>query len=740
MASPPRLRPASRARKAATGAGLGVLAALLAFGLGALGPLRDLEGRLTDLRTRLLADPGRADSRLLIVQVEDADLDWAQRELSLAWPWDLEANAAIVELVADAGAAALVVDVLHLDRGAGPGDLPAAAADLSDAERQRRELEALIAQSYGAALARLPSAVGLLLTDTPAYDVGVRRTLAEGRRAIEAATAPRRLVRAGADYPVLGVLEGARRVGFVNALPDPDGIVRRMAVVGWRAEVPYPSLAAAAAGLVKDAPVRIDDDAIHLGDARQALMEDGTFLLNFRAAGRGAYERLSAARLLQWAYARAQGAGVPPEARAALSGRIVVWGVNVKGAEDVIPTPVAESQDGPEVQATALDNLLRGDGRVRAPAGVERLLLVMLLAALGAGARGTRRRGYVHALPLAGLVGVAAAATWAFEAGVAWTLTAPAAGLFLLWGFLLAAQLLTEGRRNRWLEGTFGLYLNPAVIERLKQDPSLLALGGREREVTILFSDIEGFTGQSERLSPERLVALLNEYLTQHADAVLAEGGVLDKFIGDAVMAFYGEPIPRADHALAACRTALAVRDRLPGLERLWRAAGLGPLRVRFGLNTGRVVVGNMGSRQRFSYTAMGDAVNLASRLEGANRFFGTTILVGERTREALGDAVLTRPIARLRVKGKTEPVGVFEALALADGAPEPLRALCAAYGRAHAALRADDLEAARAALEEAQAQHPGDGPTRWLVDLLEGLAQGRRERPWDGTFTLDAK
>jgi adenylate cyclase len=301
-------------------------------------------------------------------------------------------------------------------------------------------------------------------------------------------------------------------------------------------------------------------------------------------------------------------------------------------------------------------------------------------------------------------------------------------------------KALTEGRRNRWLEGTFGKYLSPSVIEALKRDPSLIQLGGRRVEVSVLFSDVRGFTGISERLRPDDLVRLLNRYLTRQSAETLGEDGVIDKFFGDGVMAFFGDPIPHADHAKRACRAAVRSSRATADLESLTRELGVPEIVNRIGVNSGPALVGNMGSEARFDYTAMGDTVNLASRLESANKFFGSRILVGEATWDLAKDILVGKPIGRLVVMGRAEPVGVHEVVGLAGEAPEDLVRHARAFAEAHDAARSDDLETARARLAEAERLRPGDGPCAWLGRLLDDLEAGRRPRPWDGVVVLDAK
>ena len=205
-------------------------------------------------------------------------------------------------------------------------------------------------------------------------------------------------------------------------------------------------------------------------------------------------------------------------------------------------------------------------------------------------------------------------------------------------------------------------------------------------------------------------------------------------------MAFYGDPIPQEDHALRACRSALSVQARLPAFEPVWRGYGLTNFVVRIGVNSGEAVVGSMGSAHRSDYTCMGDAVNLASRLEGANKAFGTRILLGAATYDAAKRSIVAKPLGRLGVVGKTEPVAVYELMALREGASEELLAHVAAFTRAGDAARRGDLVAARAALDEAARLKSDDGPCAWFGKVLDRMESGDEPSPWSGTIVLTGK
>jgi adenylate cyclase len=227
----------------------------------------------------------------------------------------------------------------------------------------------------------------------------------------------------------------------------------------------------------------------------------------------------------------------------------------------------------------------------------------------------------------------------------------------------LALNYATEGKQKRFIKGAFKQYLSPLVIEELVQHPERLKLGGELRELSIFFSDIRGFTSISEHLNPQELTALLNNYLTAMTDIIYSHGGTVDKYEGDAIIAFWNAPLTQKDHAQLAVHTALECQAKLTELNPGYKEQIGSELYQRIGLNSGPVVVGNMGSRQRFNYTFLGDAGNLAARLEGINKQFGTSLLISSHTRDQLDDRIAVREIARVQVVGRKEPVRVFEPL-----------------------------------------------------------------------------
>lgn len=523
----------------------------------------------------------------------------------------------------------------------------------------------------------------------------------------------------------------ARALGVVTVIEDEDHTVRELIFARRVGEAVYmpievPLLALHQGVGPAETAYLADARRVQVGPLRVPLTQWDGLLLNFRGPA-GSYPQVSAADVV---------AGrVDP---ALLRGKIALIGVTYYG-HDTTRTPFGGGVPGVELHATAIDTILAGDALVRASPLVEALacllagLLVALLFATGL------RLG--PAVRVAGVLAVASgvvAGAWAlFLAnrwhGVVWPLLA----VVLVGGVGLALAYVGEAVQRVRLRRTFAHYLGAEVLEELLADPRLLDLGGARRELTVLFSDIRDFTGLAERLTPEELVALLNVYLTPMTEEVLVRGGYLDKYIGDAVMAVYGAPVPKPDHAARALATAAAMRGALVRLAPTLRARGI-DLRIGVGVNTGEMVVGNMGSRERFDYTVVGDAVNLASRLEGLSKVYGVFCVVGPQTRAAAPAGWRFRELDLVRVKGKARPVAIHELLGGPDGDIVEYHAL-ERWDVALAAFRRGDLVAARAAFTEFAAANADDTVAPMYLERLGALGDVAPPE-WDGVMTFHRK
>ena len=357
------------------------------------------------------------------------------------------------------------------------------------------------------------------------------------------------------------------------------------------------------------------------------------------------------------------------------------------------PVFVRDSIPGVYIHATAVNNLIRGATLIEFGRLVT--FLAALALAMAAAAAAFLFGPLMAALATLGVAAAwTAAATLMFRHGAVFPLVEPITAALLTLGMTIGYRFVVADRGKRLLRQSFSLYLAPAVIEKMMASNKPPALGGEMRNVTVYFSDIADFSTYSEKIAPAELVAAMNEYLSAMTDIIEAHGGFVDKYIGDAIVAVFGAPLDEPDHAKNAVQAALQCAARLSELDRVKAAFG-GDVRQRIGLNTGEALVGNIGSRRRFNYTVMGDMVNLASRLEGANKFFGTTIIASETTRLAAGDAFAWRELDAIRVKGRAQAVKIYEPLGLAGEISPDLQSRTKAYADGLARYRARDFAAA---------------------------------------------
>lgn len=324
-------------------------------------------------------------------------------------------------------------------------------------------------------------------------------------------------------------------------------------------------------------------------------------------------------------------------------------------------------------------------------------------------------------------------------------------GLVLSMSYVLLASLfaivtinarfyLQERGQKTLIRSAFGQYLSPKVVSELVKNPQKVALGGEEREMTAFFSDIEGFSTFSEQMTPTELVNMLNDYLTEMCNIIIAGEGTVDKFEGDAIIAFWGAPTVQDDHARRACFAAIDMQQAVMSIRDRWTTAGHAPIRVRMGINSGPMVVGNMGSAQRLDYTIMGDAVNLAARLEGANKAYGSGIMISDATYALCRDDVDARELDRIRVVGKSEPVTVYELLAR-KGQTTGIRAdLVSHFAKGRQAYLAGHYDVARDAFKLCTSIDPEDGPSRVFLQRCEAYIKTPPPKDWDGVFSLDEK
>lgn len=631
-------------RKSVKIAIIGAAGAAVSLALWGLGLLDAWENRTWDWRVRLMAGDGKATDDICLVLVDQQSLDWGREVNGWPWPWPREVFGAIINHCGRNGAKALAVDILFLEpSGFGVDD--------------DKNLGKAVSSFDNIAIAMFTGKDTGSATEWPA-DVPKPDFSVSGENICEKLKAESC---SRAAFPIPEVARNADMLCNVQLAPDPDGIYRRAGLVGMFDGQPMPSLGVGpflAANEVKN--INAESGMIEIGGRRVPVDHSGNAVLRYRGPS-GTHMSYSAASVLQSEIRILSGEKPDSEIGDRLRDKYVFLGFSAPGIYDLRSAPVSGVYPGVEIHATLLDNLLSDDFIQSCPAWLG-VFAVCVTAVAGAAV--LTLFGNPAILLLLGSVVLAMPVGFSlgcYEIGI-WLPLAVCelSGLAAIF-ISLAVNYATEGRQKRFIKNAFKQYLSPDVIDQLVKNPERLKLGGERRQLSIFFSDIQGFTSISEMLEPEALAALLNEYLTAMTDIVIDEGGTVDKYEGDAIIAFWNAPLEVPGHARRCVRAALRCQMTLAKMRPHFRKTTGMALHTRIGINTGDAVVGNFGSLTKFDYTMLGDAVNLAARLEGINKQFGTYTMISEYTRDMTEGAFATRELARVAVVGKLKPVVVFE-------------------------------------------------------------------------------
>jgi len=627
----------------------GIVGAFLAISLYLPGWMDVWEAKTWDWRVGALAKPVKTTDNIRLILLDQNSLDWAKEENGLAWPWPREVYTAIIHFCQRNGAKAVAFDVLFTEPSKyGVDDDHAFASAIHESKSFVGAVS--LSRSAGTerqwpSFAPEPSfkVVGLdqWLTSTGASDVAFPR----------------------AAFPIKEISAAADVLADVHLNPDRDNVYRRATLFHVFDGRVLPSLALGSYLAAKpDIPLKLNEGRFSIGDREIPIDRHGNAILNFRGPA-GTHKSYSAAAVIQSELRMQSGEKPTITDPDAFKDTYVFFGFSAPGLFDLRPTPVSGVYPGVEINATMLDNLLANDF-IR-PTPVTLVIGITLLIAILAGlatssVSGIAKSAMVYAFFIAAPVVICLIA---YREGFWLPLVVQETGVILT---LFSAGLIyytTEGRQKMFIKNAFKQYLSPAVIEKLIQHPEHLKLGGERRMLSIFFSDLEGFTSISEGLDPEALTTLLNDYLSAMTDIIQEEGGTVDKYEGDAIIAFWNAPLEQPDHARRCVRAAMRCQARLAEMRPMFRERLGKDLKMRIGINSGPAIVGNMGSHTRFDYTMIGDAVNLASRLEGINKQFGTYTMISQSAMEQMDGSFPVRELSRVAVVGRKEPVVVYEPL-----------------------------------------------------------------------------
>lgn len=515
------------------------------------------------------------------------------------WPWPRRTHARLIDILVKKGVASIVFDVLFTEHDKGSPDSDSAL--IASVRKSQRTV------------------------------LGGFFQMAEGR--------PAHFL-----LPI-GQKLGSPSVGFVNIFPEMDGVCRRIPVALDFEDTTIPSLSLAALSIYykKDFSKILEERGV-------VLDANGEMIINYR----GGFEMFDYISYYDVLTGR-----VPNEK---IKGKIALIGGTAAGLFDFKAVPFAPVFPGVEVHANAMSNIINGNF-LKPISGFYAFLLVILFCGMSGYflAKLSAWQGSIFSGVL--FFGYLFLSYLLFKFNYSFDFLAPAVAALLCYLAIIVYRFFAEEREKIYIKKTFGHYLSPHVMEDILRDPARLKLGGEKQFLTVLFSDIRGFTTMSEKLKPEEVVGLLNEYLTEMVKVVFKHDGTLDKFIGDAVMAFWGAPIPQNDHPIKAVNCAVDMIKALRTLQEKWKSEGKELIDVGIGINTGDMVVGNMGSMERMDYTVIGDNVNLASRLEGLNKEYNSKIIISDSTYDAVKDFVETKFLGEVKVKGKAKAVKIYSVI-----------------------------------------------------------------------------
>ena len=691
---------------------------------------------------------------IALVAVDDDSVKQVGR-----WPWSREVVAQLFSRIKEAKARVMGLDIIFAERqetaattaldNLRRGLALANAATpqvlaLVAREEQRADVDRQLAEVIGQGT---PTVLGFFFVGVGGKALAPHLGHVMGPKAIRASTynMVRWLDQEVKRLPILGaegvevnlpeIIDHAAGGGYFNMVPDQDGTVRWLPLaMSYGPDIFAPLTMVTLQHYRGKQPLgialsRFGVEEVRLGREKIPVDRYGRLLINFLGPP-GTFPTYSAARVLD--------GSLPPET---LQDKIVLVGATAVGIFDLRVTPFSGICPGLEIQATVLDNILRGDF-IRTPASptLTTAGIILAIALL-----------FGMLLPRLSPVGAIAVTLLTVQVFLALNYLAfrylglqvevfyPFLEIAGVYTGITLQRFLSEERERVRIKKAFQSFVAPEVVNQIIRNPEKLRLGGERRELSILFSDIRGFTTLSETMEPEAVVEVLHEYLNPMSEIVVKHGGTLDKYIGDAIMALYGAPLDQADHSRRACRTALEMVQTLKTLDREWLERGRPSLKIGIGINSGQVSVGNMGSNRLFDYTAIGDNVNLASRLEGLNKFYGTEILVAGATVSDLGPGFYFREVDLVRVKGKKHPITIYEILG--EGEPEAsLARRLELHQQALALFRAGRFKESMAAFQEIHDLSPQDPLCGHYLQLAEKYTENPPGPDWDGVTTMVSK
>ncbi|MDR2716814.1 MAG: adenylate/guanylate cyclase domain-containing protein [Treponema sp.] len=711
------------------------------------GAFHYLEYKSYDFRVRLFASSVRPSDDIIVVLLDQDSIDWAQRERGWGWPWPRKAYAELLDYMNLGGANSVAFDIIFSE--------PSMYQTEDDEAFIRAERE------YGRAVQGVffSSQTGNARSWPPELKAPLFEPAGFGEFLEQFSTGGAGDRLEGAQFPIQGLRDAAGALGCLTGAPDSDSVIRRLRLFTLFDNKAVPGFSAASLLASGHSPHISFDSKSHTiqwGNFSVPVDKNGASLLRFRG-DISRYFPYSAKDILMSSEAYQNGGEplYPPED---FTGTYVFVGLYAPGLFDVFNTPLSSLYPGMGVHITLLDNMLKGDFIRETRQWLNLLILFSAVSLTVILCLFSNR----VLLPLGGAIlavaGIIAAAFAAYNQSNLWLpMITHLAGIAAAFTSATLYNYATEGSQKRFIKSAFSQYLSPKVIEQIIADPSQLKLGGEKREMTAIFTDVRSFSTITEALGdPEKLVELLNHYLTRMSNIILDNQGTIDKYEGDAIIAFFGAPVHLENHAALACRSAILMKKAEAEINREALAGGLitgavmkamvkkgiiktpddpCPMFTRLGINTGDMVVGNMGTPSKMDYTIMGNAVNLAARLEGVNKQYNTGgILISEYTRSQLGDEFVLRPLSRVRVVGINTPLRLYELLDIRENAPPELLEMVKSWEQGFAAYEHKNFAVAAPVFQNICKNNETDLAAKKYFDRCQKyLASPPDDASWDG-------
>jgi len=686
---------------------------------------KQLEWKTVDYRFRSFTIPERADSNVVLVAIDNTSLDYFE-DFGVLWKWPRNFYGIVVNYFTSVGAKAVIFDMMFDDPDIDRAETDASETDGAFGHFIRQAGNVIL----GAEFTMNETDVTPDITpfsiepqvENPLYSQNFK----------------------GGIIPIEILLKATRGLGFLNIRPDNDGIIRRVPLIYSFNGNYYPQIAYS--GFIsgqKHEDIIVKRNAFITNQLPIPVDKNDKYFINWYGPGGkdGVFKYYPFAAVFQSALALQTG-GEPSLPKNTFKDKYVMLGATASGLSDLRPTPFVDPYPGMEIWATALSNFLNNDFVTIVPWWINSLhvILVAFITFIIFTRLKPKIANPLMLLVIAYILGITIL-LWRADR-ILLNLSTPLIGFVLSYGYSATISYIMEGRSKRDIKKVFTRYLHPDVIETLLVDPDSIKIGGDSITATVLFTDIANFTTFSEGKTPKELVGLLNEYFDKITGIVLENNGLLDKYTGDGIMAIFGAPIPKKDHAIMACRAAFEHRiycRKLQEEKQEFNAADNFHIHTRIGVNSGPIVAGNIGSKNRMDYTAIGDNVNLAARLEGVNKIYKTQIMLSESTYDLIKKQFLCRELDRLRVKGKTEPTSVYELLDEKTEEAVQKNAWIEDYAKGLSYYKKAEWNKAIDIFERLS-QNPTNDKASGV--MLERCRKFKHETPkdWDGIFTLEVK